>query len=233
MEYNVYCDESCHLEHDGQPIMALGAVWCPTDDVRRLSDAIREFKVKHNARGELKWIKVSPKQLNFYLDLVNYVFVTPELHFRCLIVENKARLDHELFNASSHDAFYYKMYYYLLRNILTAGCTFKVYVDIKDTRSQQKVVTLKEVLCNSTREINSCDIARIQQVRSHESELLQLADFLLGAVSYVNRSLAGSAAKCAIADAIQQRAHHELAKTTPPWEPKFNVFVFSPSEACR
>ena len=23
--YNVYCDECCHLEHDGQPLMVLGA----------------------------------------------------------------------------------------------------------------------------------------------------------------------------------------------------------------
>ena len=27
--YNAYCDEICNLEHDGIPIMALGAVTCP------------------------------------------------------------------------------------------------------------------------------------------------------------------------------------------------------------
>jgi len=27
--YNIYCDESCHLEHDGIPTMVIGAVWCP------------------------------------------------------------------------------------------------------------------------------------------------------------------------------------------------------------
>ena len=26
--YNVYCDESCHLEHDDINDMAIGAVWC-------------------------------------------------------------------------------------------------------------------------------------------------------------------------------------------------------------
>lgn len=233
MDYNVYCDESCHLEHDGQTIMALGAIWCPADDVQRLADSVRQIKAKHNARGELKWTKVSPKRLDFYLELVDFSFAEAALHFRCLIVEDKARLDHEQFNKGSHDTFYYKMYYYLLRNILTADCTFRVYVDIKDTRSQQKVEMLKRVLCNSVREISGCDVAKIQQVRSHESELLQLADFLLGAVSYVNRDLASSAAKNAVVSAIQQRARHELTKTSPPWEPKFNVFVFSPSEVQR
>ena len=27
--FNVYCDESCHLEHDNIPTMVIGAVWCP------------------------------------------------------------------------------------------------------------------------------------------------------------------------------------------------------------
>ncbi|MCL0066152.1 DUF3800 domain-containing protein, partial [Dehalococcoidia bacterium] len=27
--YNIYCDESYHLEHDHQEIMVLGALWCP------------------------------------------------------------------------------------------------------------------------------------------------------------------------------------------------------------
>lgn len=25
--FNIYCDESCHLERDGQPNMVLGALW--------------------------------------------------------------------------------------------------------------------------------------------------------------------------------------------------------------
>ena len=37
-EYNFYCDESCHLEHDNSNVMVLGAVWCPKDkrhEIRR------------------------------------------------------------------------------------------------------------------------------------------------------------------------------------------------------
>lgn len=26
-EYTIYCDESCHLEHDKQPIMVIGGMW--------------------------------------------------------------------------------------------------------------------------------------------------------------------------------------------------------------
>ncbi len=30
-EFNIYCDESCHLENDLQKAMVLGAVWCSKD----------------------------------------------------------------------------------------------------------------------------------------------------------------------------------------------------------
>lgn len=32
--FNIYCDESCHLENDGQPVMVLGALSCPTEQER-------------------------------------------------------------------------------------------------------------------------------------------------------------------------------------------------------
>ena len=35
--FNIYCDESCHLENDGQKAMVLGAVWCPLDKTRGLT----------------------------------------------------------------------------------------------------------------------------------------------------------------------------------------------------
>ena len=50
---NIYCDESCHLEHDHQPIMLFGTVWCPQEDTRQHIAALRELKEKHRARGEL------------------------------------------------------------------------------------------------------------------------------------------------------------------------------------
>jgi hypothetical protein len=29
---NVYCDESCHIEHDHIPVMAWGALYCSAED---------------------------------------------------------------------------------------------------------------------------------------------------------------------------------------------------------
>ena len=36
IKINVYCDETCHLEHDGHKAMALGAIWCPKDKIKEI-----------------------------------------------------------------------------------------------------------------------------------------------------------------------------------------------------
>ena len=46
--FNIYCDESCHLENDHQPVMVLGAVWCPLEKSREISVRLREIKASHN-----------------------------------------------------------------------------------------------------------------------------------------------------------------------------------------
>ena len=76
MEYNVYCDESCHLENDGIEIMGIGGVWCPKEKVKEISDRIREIKKRYNISptSEIKWTKVTPSKVDFYLDLINFFF---------------------------------------------------------------------------------------------------------------------------------------------------------------
>ena len=88
-EYNIYCDESCHLEHDRQPIMVIGAIWCPKDATRQISAEIREITIRHQTEGELKWTRVSHSREDYFLELVDYFFRTPALNFRCLLVDDK------------------------------------------------------------------------------------------------------------------------------------------------
>jgi hypothetical protein len=229
--FNVYCDESCHLEKDRQSVMLLGAIWCPKSYVRKISAEIRELKSKHNARGELKWVKVSKARQRFYLELVDYFFLTPQLHFRCLVVDDKSKLNHDYFNLGSHDTFYYKMYYSMLKTILSPENSYHIYIDIKDTLSQNKVNKLREVLCNNVYDFTKQMIANIQHIRSHESELLQLADLLIGAVSYKNRKLNENPAKVIIVNSIEKNIDQSLCLSTSLFKDKFNLFIFTPSEA--
>ena len=48
---NIYCDESCHLERDGEPIMVLGAVSCPAAAVKQTHREILEIIGKSNSEA--------------------------------------------------------------------------------------------------------------------------------------------------------------------------------------
>ena len=70
------------------------------------------------------------------------------MHFRALIIPDKSSLDHSGFN-QTHDDFYYKMYFDLIKIILSPEYSYNIYLDIKDTQSEVKVNKLKEVLRSS------------------------------------------------------------------------------------
>ncbi|MBF0464952.1 MAG: DUF3800 domain-containing protein [Nitrospirae bacterium] len=230
--YNIYCDESCHLEHDQQKAMVLGAIWCKRDKASEISVRIREKKIEHGISKdfEIKWTKVSPAKKAFYLGLVDYFFDDNDLHFRALIVPDKSKLDH-LKHGQTHDEWYYKMYFDMLKVIISPEHTYRIYLDIKDTRGGKRVKKLHEVLSNNRYDFSKTIIDFIQLVRSHEVEVLQLTDLLTGAISYLNRGLSGNSAKEAIIQRIKERSHYCLTKTTLLLENKVNLFRWNASEA--
>jgi hypothetical protein len=239
---NIYCDESCHLENDNEKIMALGAVYCPASKKSEIFQILSELKKKHDlipknkknlndnrAYYELKWNKVSLAKINYFKDVLDYFFADDDLHFRVLVVPNKSKLDYEKFN-HTHDSFYYKMYFSMLKAILNPQRAHHIYIDIKDTRSREKVHKLEQVLRNDKYDYAKEIIKKVQQVRSHEVELIQLADLLTGAVAYVNRDLTGSKAKNLLIDHIRHRSKYSLIKSTLIREQKFNIFLWNSSK---
>lgn len=228
--YDIYCDESCHLEHDGQKVMVFGGIWCPHDKRKRIAREIRALKVRHDLspRYEVKWNKVSKTKLDFFIDLADYFFGNPDLHFRVMVIPDKGLLQHELFG-QTHDEFYYKSYFTLLKTLFQPGNHYNIYLDIKDTRGEEKVKKLHECLCKNRYDYDRDIIRRVQQVRSHELELVALADLFIGAMSYVHRGLAGSEPKLAVIEKLRQRSGYSLLKSTLYREDKFNIFVWHQS----
>jgi hypothetical protein len=229
MVYNIYCDESCHLEHDDIPVMVLGAVTCPMEKSREIAERLREIKVKHNLNPsfELKWTKVSPGKQMYYLDVLDYFFDDDDLSFRALVIPDKTKLNHESFQ-QSHDVWYYKMLYVMLNPILEPTERYRIYIDIKDTRSANRMSKLHDVLCSSTRDFDRSILDRVQTVRSHEIEQLQLTDLLIGAVGYVNRELSGNSAKISFIERMKKRSHYSLTQSTLYREQKTNIFIWEP-----
>lgn len=226
--YNIYCDESCHLENDGIPVMVLGGLYCRRQDARRISTAIREIKARHALpkNFEVKWTKVSPGKLGFYRDLIALFLSENALRFRGVLIPDKHILDHGRFG-QDHNDWYYKMYYTMLRNIFEPQHQYQVYLDIKDTLGGERTRHLHEVLCNSLRDFDRKMVVKVQQIRSEESEILQLADLLIGAIGYHNRHLSGNDAKQALIAEMQMGlGQNALATTSHPGERKFNLLCW-------
>jgi hypothetical protein len=229
--YNLYCDESSHLECDRHQFMVLGAIWCEAEKTSEISSRLREIKARHGLwpRFEVKWTKVSPALLAFYMDYLDYFFDDDDLHFRALIAD-KTGLRHGDFG-QTHDEWYYKMYFTLLKALIGPGDRYRIYLDVKDTRGGTKVAKLHDVLSNNLYDFDRRTIERLQQVRSHEVEAIQLADLLIGAVNFANRGEGESTAKHALVDRIRTRSRYSLTRSTLIREEKLNLFHWVPRQA--
>lgn len=223
IEYNFYCDESLHLPNDGSKIMVLGGIWCPKNKVKKINKDIRDIKRKYNINHEMKWVKLSASKQDAYMELVKYFFDCSDLHFRVLVVDNKDALNHDLYN-QSHDEWYFKMYFRMIKTILDPVDTYNIYLDIKDTKSKTKIQKLRSVLENSRYDFSSSMIKNMQVIRSDEVEIMQLVDILIGAIAYISRDLSTVQAKNDIIDYIKKKSGYTLKKNTLYRESKFNIF---------
>ena len=226
MLYNIYCDESCHLENDNHKSMVIGGLYCPIDKVKTINKKISEIKNIYNlpSQREFKWTKVSATKDGFYFELINYFIDNEDLKFRAIKIPDKSKLKHQNFN-QTHDDWYYKMYYDMLKHILNSYNSYNVYIDIKDTRGGPKIKKLKEIL---EYKIKSDCINKIQQIRSYESNILQLSDLLIGSIGYEDRMKFGSinSTKLEICKILRKKLKIDFNSNTPYNAQKFNLLVW-------
>lgn len=234
--YNIFCDESCHLEKDTSNVMVLGAITCPNDLKRTIYNEIRAIKTKHgvNSRAELKWTKISESKLGLYLELLDYFFMSKELAYRGVVAQ-KTGLDHAKFNNDSYDLWYYKMYFRLLDPMIMPPDEYRIFIDIKDTCGGPKIRKLHDALCNSTYDFKKEIIKDIRQIDSQESELLQIVDIFNGALSFYHRGLyykdSQNKSKKSVITHLMSTWKVSISKNTARTEQKFNVFLWKPRGA--
>jgi len=198
--------------------MLLGAISVPYNQIKRHDERIKDIKKKHNFFGEIKWTGVSTSKHQFYKELIEYFFDT-DLRFRSVIVD-KLKIKNDTFG-QDYDTFYYKMYYQLLIHRKNSEYAYNVYLDIKDTLSANKVNKLKEIL-----NVKYGMFRNVQNIQSKESLMMQLADLIMGAISYeLNQHDKKVTAKIKLIDKIKQEANHDLAKSTIYGEKKLNLFI--------
>ena len=229
-EFEIYCDESCHLNNKNINVMGFGGIRISAADKTKLKLQIAELKQKFNCNGELKWIKVSPKNIDYYKAIIDSFVETKGVEFHSVLIQNKSALNHEKYNNGSEDIFYYKMYFLLLKNIITRreDKDYRVFLDIKKKHDALEVNRLKQFLSTEICAEMNNDINNIQTLDSAKVSLLQLTDFFLGAVMYANRFDDRSSAKGQIVSYIEQKLNISLLKKSSYKQKRFHIFVFNP-----
>ena len=226
MEYNIYCDESCHLSSNKSDYMLIGALYCPKIKVQKINEYINHLKENYNLsrKIELKWNKVDKKTEKLYLDIINYFFNNDDLKFRVIVIDKK-KLNHEKYNQTEND-FYHNAYYNMLKYIINPGNSYNIYPDIKDTNSYYYHQIMLKYLRIKISDTNKKTIKKIQPIRSYESSILQINDILIGALSYYYRHLEGNPVKLNIINEIQKLYKNDFDTTSYCSNTKFNIFIW-------
>ncbi|MDY5361271.1 MAG: DUF3800 domain-containing protein [Sodaliphilus sp.] len=221
--FNLYCDESTHLIHDGHPYMLLSYISIAYPQIRLAKEEIKAIKRKFNYTEELKWTNVHSATYKVYAELVDWFFMN-DLEFRAVVVD-KSQIDEKRADYSFND-FYFRMYFQLLHTKVDFQNRYNVFLDIKDTCSGEKLEKMKKIMSYNS------SIGTLQFIPSRESVFIQLADVLMGAINYNLRIQKGDVkgnviAKLKLIEKIKRHSNISLNTTAPLSRNKFNLFFIT------
>ena len=221
--FNLYCDESTHLIHDGHPYMLMSYISIAYPQIRLAKEEIKAIKRKFNYTEELKWTNVHSATYKVYAELLDWFFMN-DLEFRAVVVD-KSQIDEKRADYSFND-FYFRMYFQLLHTKVDFQNRYNVFLDIKDTCSGEKVEKMKKIMSYNS------SIGTLQFIPSRESVFIQLADVLMGAINYNLRIQKGDVkgnviAKLKLIEKIKRHSNISLNTTTPLSRNKFNLFFIT------
>jgi hypothetical protein len=120
------------------------------------------------------------------------------------------------------------MLFDMLKVLLDPEGRYRIYLDYKDNQGPARIAKLHEVLTNKLYDFDRSIVERVQLVRSHEVELMQLTDLLTGLMSYVSRGLTSNTTKLALIERMRTRSNLDLRRTTLPMAEKVNLFYWQP-----
>jgi uncharacterized protein (UPF0248 family) len=222
MKFEVYCDESSPevlWDKKANKFLVLGSIWIPSDYRKEFKDSIKQIKTKYNYRNEIKWNKVCPSNLAFYLELIEYFFSTDNTRFRAIMVEAE-KVNMIKFHNDDSELSFYKFYYQLLHHWILDFNDYSIFIDHKVNKDFSRIHKLKDVLSKANL---FSSVENVQALPSHELVGIQLADLLMGALNGKVNGKTTSEAKHTVIKKIEEFLGKEIAPT-PKAEINFNVF---------
>lgn len=228
MRYNIYCDEASTTV---ARYMLIGGLWVPWNSETELHNRFAQVRSIHNLTAEMKWTKVSIGKLRAYQDFLNVFWTDPNLSFKCIVVDTHI-LNYHQFHGGDHELGFYKFYYQLISRNLLPNNLYWLYTDERHNRKPYRLSTLKATTNAYWKKRSGQAPLRVVEPRPSDNEdCIQLADLLLGAISYAWNEHAGSPAKLAMVDYIARCLNRPTLRiATRPSASKVNIWVWRPSE---
>jgi hypothetical protein len=238
MLYEIFCDES---RPTCDRYMVLGGIIVPRFSVGAINGDFETLRDLTRVHREIKWTKISNNDewINKYKLFLNYFFDLNHrnrIRFHSLIVD-RHKVDYKKYCDGDKELGFYKFYYQLLLHKF--GCKyvkdnnrFIVYPDRKQT--SYPVPELRDVLNNGLAKVTgnrSRPFVSVEPQDSHDHNLLQMTDLLIGAIGYQKNGWHlldnASAGKIEIARYVAQKAViQDLGRDTLYFKQKFTVWNF-------
>jgi hypothetical protein len=225
----ISCDES---GIDSQRFYAFGTLWFNWQRRGDFSTELRSIVELHKFQGEIKWNKVSHRNIEFFKDLTDWFFRTPWLAFHCLIVDTT--IVRREAHGGSLDLARRKHMTMLLTNKLErclkvsgAEQTFRIWVDPIPSR-YKKADEVVEIIANNVLAKVFGERRPVDKVFTRDSKTtpsIQLCDLLLGAVTGAWNRKATREEKHDLQQLIAgYLGWEQLDSDTHPSERKFNIW---------
>jgi hypothetical protein len=233
--YYAYCDESRTSQ---DRYMVFSGIIVDQSSRQPLLDCLREYRNEHRMFAELKWTKVSGEKLLAYKALVDHFFMrcrAATIHFRSVVFDTHADDFHQ-HQDGDRDLGYYRLMYHFLLNTFCyypqQSDSLHVYLD--ERNSKQSLGEFRNILNSGMRKKQGIygAVKTIEPVVSHDADIIQMADVLMGAIGYQrnDRHVLPTAKKPKIllADYIAKRAGLVSLKQRTPFRQKhFEIWPFS------
>lgn len=224
--YNIYLDESS-IDNPKNDFMVIGGIFMQRILRDELKNKIKDLRIKHNFYPELKWTKINKKNIPFVKDIIDLFFSYNEddLQFHSIVVD-KTRVLYDIYHSWDKEEAFYKFIYQLLQYKFKNDSLYYLFLDNKDNSDENRLTNLKKFLSIvAEKKYYNTEIKHIQSYCSKEMQLIQLADFFIGAVWYIKNWYWTSESKKEIIDYILEKlGKKSLDFKSTKEEKKFNIF---------
>lgn len=233
---HIFCDES----HTGAHTYRVqGGIWVPDFALDAVRATFAELRAKHPTFREFKWSYVTGRvPLTAYVDLIDLFFrsdVAPLLTFNCLVVHRHDDIS-RLTDKEGKDVGFFKAYWLLLYYRLGRGSDNHLVIDERSSPRAGPEHDLARCLNSASLRDMPRQPFRVlssRMKRSHDEDLLQLADVLCGAVGWAYN---GMRSTCGAKPILHTMIANCLkvptlrGYSTAATRPKFNVWLYQPKK---